>query len=154
MENYNTDSPFTLLYKAQIFDAARMEQEAINAYEAAALGYTDLIGKIIQEDAENHAFLGLAYSGLGRHGDAIQEGERALYLMPAERDYWAHRQLSVHLAEIYLRAGKHTEALDILENLQGKPILISLTANFLRLDPLWESLRDNPRFMHLVAQDL
>jgi hypothetical protein len=93
----------------------------------------------------------LTYAELDRGVEAVRVGEVALEMMPASRDYNEHRRHLMLLAQIYIRTGNREAALETLESLQGKPIIIELTANFLRLDPLWAPIRDHPRFKELVA---
>ena len=57
---------------------------------------------------------------------------------------------SGNLAEIYVTCGDHEAAIDQLE------ILLSVQSPFapglLRVDPLWDPLRENPRFQLLLKE--
>ena len=149
--NKNIYDPGDLLFLAQILDSGGMREQAEIAYEAARRALEEGVEQAGQKKAEFHLWLGYSYSGLGFHEKAIEEGKRGLDLMPSSVDYLSNRDLSRQMAEIYVRAGNHEAALDLLENLEGKPINLELTANFLRLDPVWAPLRDNPRFKKLIA---
>ncbi len=53
------------------------------------------------------------------------------------------------LARIYVLAGQHEDALDLLEPLYGQTS--HTTAGWLRIDPEWTPLHGNPRFEKLIA---
>jgi hypothetical protein len=55
-----------------------------------------------------------------------------------------------NLAEIYVKCGKHENAIDQIETWISVPSGISPA--LLRLDPIWEPLRNNPRF-HRLAEE-
>ena len=52
------------------------------------------------------------------------------------------------LAEVYVLVGEHDAAIDQLELLLSIPSLLSV--QLLRVDPLWDPLRDHPRFQKLL----
>ena len=53
------------------------------------------------------------------------------------------------LVRIYIVTGRPNEALDALEDLWKQPTQV--TPAWARIDPLFESLRGNPRFQRMVA---
>ena len=113
----------------------------------------DVEARIAQhpEDHRLHSALGIAYVGLGRHGDAVQEGEAAVAIMPVEKDAFIPGPYRVEdLAAIYTVVGEHEKAIGRLEYLLSIPG--ELTAKFLRIDPRWDALRDNARFQALLAR--
>jgi len=95
-----------------------------------------------------HGSLGLAYAGLGRKSEAIREGEEAVRMMPLSKDALIGEQLLRYLAEIYMMCGEYEAAIDRLETLMSVPGYMS--AAILRIDPLWDPIRSNPRFRRLV----
>jgi serine/threonine-protein kinase len=54
-------------------------------------------------------------------------------------------------AQIYVRIGEYDEALDLLELLLSVPT--DFTVNILRLDPIWDPLRELPRFKKLLREN-
>ncbi|HEU5041516.1 MAG TPA: hypothetical protein VFT84_11870, partial [Gemmatimonadales bacterium] len=69
--------------------------------------------------------------------------------LPASRDMYFGPYIEHQLVRIYLLAGEQEKALDHLEPLLKMPY--TLTPAWLRIDPMFEPLRANPRFQKLVA---
>jgi len=102
-----------------------------------------------QPDEPNfHRELGLAYAVLGRTGDAVREGRRAVELLPIARDGFGGWSQVHSLAQIYVMVGEPDSAVDQLELLLSIPSLISVP--LLRVDPLYAPLHNNPRFQRLL----
>ena len=122
-------------------------EEARVAYEAARV----VLEKELEErpdDFRLHSALGLAYAGLGRKAEAIAAGKRAVEMQPVEKDAYIGPLQVKHLAVIYSRLGEPDLAVDQLENLLSIPSRTSV--EILRLDPVWDPLRDHPRFQALL----
>jgi serine/threonine-protein kinase len=102
------------------------------------------------EDAKVHARLGLSYAGLGRKEEAIAEGERAAALLPVARDAAFGPLYVQNLAEVYVMVGEYEAALDQIDYLLSIPCLVSVP--LLQADPLYDPLRDLPRFQTLLEQ--
>ncbi len=80
--------------------------------------------------------LGLAYAHLGNTEDA--------------RRIAAGLSLRPTVAEIYMLIGDYDAAVDLLEQLSGVSSVVSVPV--LRIDPLWDPLRDHSRFQALLAK--
>jgi serine/threonine-protein kinase len=102
------------------------------------------------DDPQRRVILGLQLAYLGRKAEAIAEGQRALAISPIERDHTNGPYYQQLMARIYLMTGEPDKAMDLLEPLLRMPYFLS--AGWLRIDPTWAALRDNPRFQRLVAQ--
>jgi tetratricopeptide (TPR) repeat protein len=99
------------------------------------------------DDAKLLARIGLAYAHAGRGPDAIRSGQRAAEMLPPSRDANSGPYILVRLAQIYMLTGDTARALDTLEPLFDLPGWV--TPALLRSDPMWSSLRTEPRFARL-----
>lgn len=105
----------------------------------------------VPNDAQLHAFRGLASAYLGRRAEAIAEGERAVELLPVSRDAFNGPYLEHLVTRIYILLGESEKALGRLEPLLKRPY--SLSPGWLRIDPTFQALRDHPRFIRLAQGD-
>jgi serine/threonine-protein kinase len=103
------------------------------------------------EDSRMHSSLGIAYAGLGRKADAIREGERGVDLMPVSKEFLRGAYRLWDLAKIYAKVGESEKALDLLEQVVSMPSDFSIA--WIRGDPTWAPLRNNPRFKKLIAEN-
>jgi len=93
--------------------------------------------------------LGIIDAALGRKETALLEGRRAVELMPIAKDRTDGVGVAQNLAWIYAWTGERDlaiEQLEIVSKIPGGP-----TYGMLRLDPVWDSLRGDPRFEKIVA---
>ncbi|MFY9550815.1 MAG: protein kinase [Thermoanaerobaculia bacterium] len=100
-------------------------------------------------DAQRHVFLGLSLAYLGRKEEAIREGQRGVALLPMAKDAFTGAYFQHQLVRIYMLVGEPEKALDQLEPLLKIPYLLS--PGWLKIDPNFDPLRNNPRFQKLVA---
>jgi len=123
---------------------------------AKASAYGDSARQALEEqlkgnpdNAQAHALLGTALAYMGRKADAIREGRRSVELTPIARDGYTGPYLQHQLVRIYIVVGDYDAALDQLEPLLKTPYF--LTPGWLKIDPMFDPLRKNPRFQRLVA---
>jgi TolB-like protein/Flp pilus assembly protein TadD len=100
------------------------------------------------DDAARHGQLGFILAGLGRKEEAIREGKRAVELLPESQDAFDGPEATAALAQIYAWTGERDQAFSLLDHLLITPN--GLTVPILKLDPVWDSLRTDPRFQALV----
>jgi len=100
------------------------------------------------DDARLYGALGIAYAGLGQREEAIQAGRRGVDLLPIEREAWRGAVRVEELARIYAMVGEYDDAVELLELLLSRPSDLSVA--LLRLDPVWDPLRDHPGFLRLL----
>lgn len=93
--------------------------------------------------------LGLIDAGLGRKDDAVQEGRRAVELVPISKDAIDSVDLLLNLALIYAWTGEKDPALKQLDAVAH--IASPLSYGWLRLHPDWDPLRGDARFEKIVA---
>jgi TolB-like protein/class 3 adenylate cyclase/Tfp pilus assembly protein PilF len=95
------------------------------------------------------SFLGMIDAGLGRKEEALREGRYACELLPPSKDAIDGVVLAVNLAQIYVWTGEKDPAIAQLEAVERLPTYLSY--GLLKLQPIWDPLRGNPRFEKLVA---
>jgi TolB-like protein/Flp pilus assembly protein TadD len=100
------------------------------------------------EDAARHAQHGMILAALDRKQEAIAEGKRAVELQPESRDAFDGPRNTAALAQIYALTGESDEALRLIDHLLEIPA--GLTIPMLKLDPVWDPLRKDPRFQQLI----
>jgi TolB-like protein/Flp pilus assembly protein TadD len=125
------------------------KMKAQTAFEHARVMVEQLIRQS-PDDAARHAMLGQILAALGQKDAAIAEGKRAVELQPESQDAFDGPQVSVHLAEIYAWVGEHDEAFRLLDHLLHTPN--GITVPLLKLDPVWDPLRQDPRFQALIEK--
>ncbi|NBC66133.1 MAG: protein kinase [Bacteroidetes bacterium] len=102
------------------------------------------------EQASYRATLGKVYARLDEHEKAIEEGNKAVELLPVSQDAYAGTFIERDLAKIYAWTGRVEQAIDKLEYLLSIPSVVH--RNWIRHHPNWDSLRDNPRFQELIEE--
>jgi tetratricopeptide (TPR) repeat protein len=100
------------------------------------------------DDASRHVIVGFILAGLGQKDAAIAEGKRAVELLPESQDALDGPKMTVALAQIYAWTGESDQALQLLDRSLSTPNGVTLP--FLRLDPMWDPLRSDPRFQALI----
>ncbi len=135
-------------------DSLRMAMEAV--LDAAGRTSGPVQSNVV---AQAHAKLGIAHALLGNWAAAVREGTRATSMVPVGTEGYAGTLLLIdafsgtaHLRDLavtYALIGEQEGAIDQLEAAVSVPSLV--TASELRLNPLYDTLRDNPRFQALLV---
>ena len=94
--------------------------------------------------------LGVVDAVLGNKEDAIREGERAVELSPVSKNAIEGATLVRYLAVIYAWAGEKDRAVQRLAETTYLPGS-HVSYGYLRLHPLWDPLRGEPRFEAIAA---
>ncbi|MBA3651362.1 MAG: protein kinase, partial [Chthoniobacterales bacterium] len=130
---------------------ARMEKDEQRAQREFAAARVEQ-QKVVQAQPEfgpAWGALGLIDAGLGHKEDALREGRRALELLPPEKDAILGKVLVRNLALIAAWVGERDLACEQLAIAIAPPQ--SVTYGALKLSPLWDPLRRDPRFEKIVA---
>jgi TolB-like protein/cytochrome c-type biogenesis protein CcmH/NrfG len=98
-----------------------------------------------------YAGLGRAHAGLGEAASAIAEGEKAMALDPTSKNPLDGPAKEESMADIYALLGDADHAIPILKRLLQTPPY-RVTPALLRLDPVWDQIRNDPRFQELAAE--
>jgi len=102
------------------------------------------------DDWRVHAARGLALAGLGRRDAALREARWLRQSVDYREDPLLRVTLAESRAQILAQAGEAEAALDEIERLLAGPSDLSVQG--LRLNPLWDPIRDHPRFKALLAK--
>jgi len=130
---------------------AQMGGDTVAARAAFTNARTET-AKLVAEQpgyAEALCVLGMTDAVLGHKEDAIQEGRRAVELLPVTKDAIIGAQLVQNLALIYAWTGEKDLALKQLAVVTSIPGYLNYGE--LRLHPRWDPLRGDPRFDKIVA---
>ena len=126
------------------------EAKARTAFEAARAQQE----KIVQAQPDYGpalCVLGLIDAALGRKDLALDEGRRAMTLMPLEKDVSNGSRVLQYFAITAAWAGEKELALQQLETGLRAPVAsLMLSYGALKLHPLWDPLRGDPRFEKIV----
>jgi TolB-like protein len=115
----------------------------------------------LAEQSENYHLLGdlaLTNMGLSDKAAALSLAERAMAVIPIEKDPMDGPWPMEILARVAARMGEPDRAITALQKLLSIPYegplattVVPLTSALLRLDPMFDPLRGDPRFQKLVA---
>jgi serine/threonine protein kinase/Flp pilus assembly protein TadD len=129
----------------------------VHGDESAARGAFENARKELAEevhDQPNYAAalcaLGVVDAVLGNKEAAIREGERAVELIPISKSAIEGATLVRYLAVIYAWAGDKDRAVQRLAETTYLPGS-HISYGYLRLHPLWDPLRGDPRFEAIAA---
>jgi serine/threonine protein kinase/tetratricopeptide (TPR) repeat protein len=96
------------------------------------------------------SLLGMIDAGLGRKEEALREGRRACQLIPISKDPYRGPCFAVQLAQIYAWTNEKDLAIEQIAAMQHVPNN-PFCYGFLKLSPIWDPLRGDPRFEKIVA---
>ena len=137
--------------------AQRLAGDAAGASVTAeqAIDTLEPLAKNQPDNSNFAAWLALANAVLGEKDQALKEAERATMLLPSTKDAVDGPGAEENLALIQAIFGENERTISTLRRLLQRPFQsqlygpMPLTTAFLRLDPLWDSLRNDPAFREL-----
>lgn len=115
----------------------------------SALTLLDSVMIALPDDWRVHVARGLALAGLGRRNEALREARWLRESDVYRKDAAAGPFVAIQRALVLAQAGEADMAVDELERARAGPRAVS--AHMLRLDPLWDPIRDHPRFQRLLT---
>jgi serine/threonine-protein kinase len=146
--SFDNDRASWALYMTQVH-ALRGDQANVRKYaDEARQGYEEQIREAPNDD-QRHVLRGVALAYLGRKEEAIAEVQRGIALDPISKDAMGGPYDVHQLARVYILVGEPEKAIDQIEALLKIPYYLS--PGWLKIDPTFDPLRNNPRFQKLVA---
>jgi tetratricopeptide (TPR) repeat protein len=131
---------------------ARLRGDEPAARDAFTRARNELVQTLSSEAgyAQGLCALGVVDAALGNKEQAIREGELAVKLTPASQSAIEGSVLTQYLAIIHAWTGDKDGAIERLAEAAKLPGS-HVTYGYLRLHPLWDPLRGDPRFEAIVA---
>jgi TolB-like protein/Tfp pilus assembly protein PilF len=143
---------YSFYYPRAWFEAMIARAKGDSAGAAAAFSKARAILEkrltVKPEHARTPAVLAQVDAGLGPKELAIQEAERAVDLMPVSRDIYDGALVLEALAQVYTWTGEPDRAIELLQKLVTMPGYTNYAR--LKLHPMWNPLRGDPRFQKIV----
>ena len=124
------------------------------AYDQAARQLTQELSTVSKDsgpEATLHSMLGVAYAGLGNAPAAVSEGRKGIALQPTSGDPFEGPEREEHMARIYALLGDADDAIPILKRLLHTPSPTEVTPELMRINPIWDPIRNDARFQELIA---
>ena len=100
------------------------------------------------EDA--HIQLAKTLAQLGERDAALAAAQRATELLPESKDAFGGPEITEGVAQVHVTLGDYDRAIELLEGLLSRPSAV--TVQGLKVNPIWDPLRSNPRFQALVQK--
>jgi tetratricopeptide (TPR) repeat protein len=128
---------------------AQHDDEGAKAFFGAAREIAKTAWGESPEDPARLSLLARIDAALERKDDAVREGKEAIARRPVAKDALDGPMLVTSLAVVYAWTGERDlaiEQLTALAKIAGGP-----SYGDLKLNPKWDSLRDDPRFDNIIA---
>ncbi|UCC45340.1 MAG: protein kinase, partial [Candidatus Zixiibacteriota bacterium] len=127
------------------------DDEKANASFTNALSFLESHEQEYKDHHGYYSALGITYGGLGQRELAVQTGQMALERWPVTKDALVGAARTIDLARIYVLVEDYDEAITLL----GQMLELrawGLTPATLRLDPIWNPLRNQARFQAMIER--
>jgi TolB-like protein/Flp pilus assembly protein TadD len=141
--------PFPRGWCEGVVARARGDGEGARAAFIAAHAEVEKITQEQHDNAPALCVLGVIDAALGNKREANREGKRAAELLPVTKDSVDGARVIKYLALTYALTGKKDAALTELATAAKIPGYLNYAE--LRLDPIWDPIRGDPRFDKIVA---
>jgi tetratricopeptide (TPR) repeat protein len=135
------------LVKAKIYKHAGLSDHARQNFQEAAAFFEAQL-KTYPDTYYFHSKLGLAYAGLGKKSQAIEQGRKALSLAAENYTAFGFPGILYDMAANYTLCGEYESAIYTLQELLNTHSLYTL--NFVKLDPDLKPLLNESGFQNLV----
>jgi TolB-like protein/Tfp pilus assembly protein PilF len=146
-----TEFPQHLSGKYCLIGFARKALQDEAGARAVFLRAKELLDAQLKESpdaADMHIQLAKVLAYLGEKDAALAEARRATELVPESKDAFGGPEIAAGVAEVHAILGDNGRAIEILDRLLSRPSAV--TVQGLKVNPIWDSLRSDPRFQALI----
>jgi TolB-like protein/class 3 adenylate cyclase/Tfp pilus assembly protein PilF len=98
--------------------------------------------------ADDRIQLAKVLAHLNEKDSALAEAQHATELRPESKDAFGGPEITSGVAEVHAILGDNGRAIEILDGLLSRPS--GITVQDLKVNPVWDSLRNDPRFQALM----
>ena len=136
-----------MYYQTGEVELARVYYDSLRVMmESSLTGMKEISPRL----SPNISRLGFVYARLGVKEKALEYGELAVEILPVSKDAIQGLVHLEKLAGIYAITGENDKAIELLEKILAMPAAILVTPGIMRLDPMWDPIRNDPRFNKLI----
>jgi TolB-like protein len=146
-----TSIPAKLSGKYYLIGFARKALQDETGARAAFLKAKDLVEAQLKQSpdaADIHIQLAKVLAYLGQKDAALAEAQHAAELLPESKDAFGGPEIAAGVAEVHAILGDNGRAIEILDGLLNRPSAV--TVQGLKVNPIWDSVRNDPRFQALI----
>ncbi|PYK35037.1 MAG: hypothetical protein DME58_02115, partial [Verrucomicrobia bacterium] len=127
------------------------DSEAAKSMAEEALPLLEARFRQRPDDTFTMTELSWVYLALARNADALRISRQAADIITLEKDALAGVSFQIGLAQIEARAGAPEEAIKRLRHLLSIPAGGAASIPALKMDPVWDPIRDRPDFQQLLS---
>jgi TolB-like protein len=103
------------------------------------------------DDVDSILYLAWINLALKRKAETLKLAEQAVARVPMETDAIAGSYVLATVAELQAQSGNAVEAINALERLLSMPAGNNASLQRLKIDPVWDPIRNDPGFQQLLA---
>src|SRR6266571_1927365 len=143
--------PAALYSKYFLIGFARKALQDEAGARAAFLKAKDLLEAQLKESPDvpdTHILFAKVLADMGEKDAALAEARRATELLPESKDAFGGPEIAAGVAEVHAILGDKSRAIEILDGLLSRPSAV--TVQSLKVNPIWDSLRNDPGFQALL----
>jgi serine/threonine-protein kinase len=150
-ESANPDENRSRLMALVVIDL--LTNDAASAADEIEKAGKLLEARVRERPNEPFALIELAWVNLAlkNNPEALRLATQAAQSAPVEKDAITGPAILTGLAQIQARAGEPTAAVKTLQRLLAMPAGFSVSIAQLKIDPIWDPIRNDPAFQQLLA---
>ena len=144
--------------ETELGPAARPAIHVLAGDTASTRGESNKVREVLEttlrtrpDDLNTLVQLSWTYLALGLKAEALNAARQATNILPVEKDSMSGTGILTNLAEVEAQAGETDEAIKTLHYLLSIPAGMEVSLARLRIDPVWDPIRNDPGFQQLLT---